>query len=41
MLLAKDAAFLVLAVLPVVLPLAPLAGLGSALVALAVGHPRQ
>jgi len=36
-LLAKDAAFLVLAVL-VVLPLAPLAGFGAALVALAVGH---
>jgi hypothetical protein len=36
-LLAKDAAFLVLAVL-VALPLAPLAGLGAALVALAVGH---
>jgi hypothetical protein len=36
-LLAKDAAFLVLAVL-VVLPLAPLAGFSAALVALAVGH---
>jgi hypothetical protein len=36
-LLAKDAAFLTLAIL-VVLPLAPLAGLGAALMALAVGH---
>jgi hypothetical protein len=36
-LLAKDAAFLVLAVL-VTLPLAPLAGFGAALIALAVGH---
>jgi hypothetical protein len=36
-LLAKDAAFLALAVL-VTLPLAPLAGFGAALVALAVGH---
>jgi hypothetical protein len=36
-LLAKDAAFLVLAVV-VALPLAPLAGFGAALVALAVGH---
>jgi len=36
-LLAKDAAFLVLAIL-VTLPLAPLAGFGAALVALAVGH---
>jgi hypothetical protein len=36
-LLAKDAAFVALAFL-VVLPLAPLAGFGAALVALAVGH---
>jgi len=36
-LLAKDAAFLVLAVL-LALPLAPLAGIGAALAALAVGH---
>jgi hypothetical protein len=36
-LLAKDAAFLTLAIL-VVLPLAPLAGFGAALVALALGH---
>jgi hypothetical protein len=36
-LLSKDAAFLALAIL-LVLPLAPLAGLGAALVALAVGH---
>ena len=34
---AKDAAFLLIA-FPLVLPLAPLAGLGAALVALAVGH---
>jgi hypothetical protein len=36
-LLAKDFAFLVIAI-PLVLPLRPLAGLGSALVALAIGH---
>lgn len=36
-LLAKDAAFLTLAI-PLVLPLAPLPGLGAALVVLAVGH---
>jgi hypothetical protein len=36
-LLAKDAAFLALAIL-LALPLAPLAGIGAALVALAVGH---
>ena len=34
---AKDAAFLAIAI-PLTLPLAPLAGLGAALVALAVGH---
>ncbi|MBZ5580380.1 MAG: hypothetical protein LAP40_27825 [Acidobacteriia bacterium] len=34
---AKDAAFLAIAI-PVVLPLAPLAGLGAALVALTIGH---
>lgn len=37
LLLAKDAAFL-LALVPLTLPLAPLAGLGGALAALAVGH---
>jgi hypothetical protein len=37
LLLAKDAAFLAV-VIPLTLPLAPLAGLGGALVALAVGH---
>ena len=37
LLLAKDAAFLAV-VVPLTLPLAPLAGLGGALVALAVGH---
>ena len=37
LLLAKDAAFLAVTV-PLVLPLAPLAGIGGALVALAVGH---
>jgi hypothetical protein len=36
-LMAKDAAFLVLAI-PLTLPLAPLSGLGAALVTLAVGH---
>ena len=37
LLLAKDAAFLV-ALVPLLLPLAPVAGLGGALVALAIGH---
>jgi hypothetical protein len=37
LLLAKDAAFLA-AIIPLLLPLAPLAGLGGALVALAFGH---
>jgi hypothetical protein len=37
LLLAKDAAFLAV-VIPLTLPLAPLAGLGAALAALAVGH---
>jgi hypothetical protein len=36
-LLAKDLAFLLIAV-PLVLPLRPLAGIGAALVALAIGH---
>jgi hypothetical protein len=37
LLLAKDAAFLAV-VVPLVLPLAPLAGIGAALVVLAIGH---
>ena len=37
LLLAKDAAFLAV-VIPLTLPLAPLAGIGGALVALAIGH---
>jgi hypothetical protein len=37
LLLAKDAAFLA-ALIPLLLPLAPLAGLGGALMALAIGH---
>jgi hypothetical protein len=37
LLLSKDAAFLA-AVIPLTLPLAPLAGTGAALIALAVGH---